>query len=96
MPGSESTASPGHAEERSAPVESSVHQHAEGHTSDDDRQGEPAGDHRRCGQIAGLDPVKRHTLAAGMAENARSKRRMVCRQCDEQIGERESAHGESQ
>ena len=46
MPSSESTASPGHAEECSAPAESSVHQHTEGHTSDD-RQGEPAGDHRQ-------------------------------------------------
>jgi hypothetical protein len=28
----------------------------------------------RRGQTAGLDPVRRHTLAAGMAENARSRR----------------------
>jgi hypothetical protein len=41
MSSSESTASAGHAEECSAPAESFVHQHIEGHTSDD-CQGEPA------------------------------------------------------
>jgi hypothetical protein len=47
MPSSESTASADHAEECSVPAESSVHQHTDGHTSDD-RQGEPAGDHRQA------------------------------------------------
>ena len=48
----------------------------------------------RCGQTAGLDPVRRHILAAGMAEKrgagGRPERCMVCRQCGEQIGEHES------
>ena len=65
MPSSESTASPGHAEEGSAPAESSVHQHTEGHTGDDrqvsppviiDRRGQPL----RSAQSGGMPAAGRH------------------------------------